>query len=129
MNTVTKWKPSAIEVWLSQVNLQVTCRVVAEDESTRELHVDSLSMRGAQREVTGYLIGLGLKPVGRWEIEQVDGNGDALETVRKFRPSGPAMKDPIVPSDVRQRVRGGPEAAAKLTRVAEHKRRTGVRRT
>jgi len=78
---------SPIEVWLSQVNLQVTCMIVAEDESTREFHVVSLSMRGAQREITGYLISQGFEPVGRWEAAQVDGAGDEIEAVRKFRPA------------------------------------------
>lgn len=44
-------------------------------------------MRGAQREITGYLISQGFEPAGRWESAQVDGNGDEIETVRKFRPA------------------------------------------
>lgn len=83
--TDTDTKPSPIEVWLSQANMEVTCRVVNEDETTSELTVDSLSLRGAQREITGYLIGEGYVPIGRWETETF-GNGDsALETVRRFK--------------------------------------------
>jgi hypothetical protein len=77
-----------IEVWLSQANLTVTCTVVHEDESTEELSTDSLSMRGAQREITGALIRQGYAPVGRWETEAYDDNDDvARETSRKFAPA------------------------------------------
>jgi hypothetical protein len=71
-----------IEVWLSQQNMKVTCRVVYEDESVSELDVDSLSMRGAQREITGYLIGHDYRPVARWEEEEQG------EVVRRFTPAG-----------------------------------------
>lgn len=49
-------KPSPIEVWLRQRNLTVSCKVVYGGESTEELEIDSLSMRGAQREISGWLI-------------------------------------------------------------------------
>ena len=50
-------KPTPIEVWLTQENMEVNCMVVREDESTdNSLDVVSLSMRGAQREITGTLI-------------------------------------------------------------------------
>ena len=74
-------KPSPIEVWLSQANMTVTCTVVREDESTEQLAVDSLSMRGAQREITGYLIGLGYSPVGRWEAAEPE----TPEVSRQFK--------------------------------------------
>jgi hypothetical protein len=70
-----------IEVWLSQTNMQVRCWYVREDESTAELDVDSLSLRGAEREVTGVLISEGFKPVGRW-AEEADG-----EVMRRFVPA------------------------------------------
>jgi hypothetical protein len=83
---MTDIKPSPIEVWLTQRNMQITCRVVHEDESTAELEIDSLSMRGAQREITGYYIGQGYAPVGRWETVTVDDDNDApAETVRRFK--------------------------------------------
>jgi hypothetical protein len=41
--------------------MEVMCMVVREDESTDILDVLSLSMRGAQREITGYLISHGYK--------------------------------------------------------------------
>lgn len=74
-----------IEVWLTQANLQVTCRVISEDETATEYVVDSLSMRGAQREMTSFFIGRGYKPAGRWEAEAVDDEGTTLESVRRFR--------------------------------------------
>jgi hypothetical protein len=75
-----------IEVWLRQDNMKVYCWIVYEDESTDEdLEVKSLSMRGAQREITGYLIATGYEPVGRWRAEVEDGS----ETMRQFRPKRP----------------------------------------
>jgi len=82
---MTDTKREPIEVWLSQANIEVTCMIVNEDETTKTLQVDTLSMRGAQREITGYLIGQGYKPDGRWETVQMD-SGDARETMRRFRP-------------------------------------------
>lgn len=81
----TTEKPSPIEVWLTQRNMEIQCAVVHEDESTdHTLGVDSLSMRGAQREITGYLIDQGYAPVGRWETEAND-HGNPVETVRRFK--------------------------------------------
>ena len=83
---MTNTKPGPIEVWLTQANMQITCRIIREDESVDYLDVDSLSMRGAQREITGHLIAQGYAPVGRWEAE-FDGSADGgpSETVRKFK--------------------------------------------
>jgi hypothetical protein len=77
--TIYQEKPSPIEVWLTQENMEVACMVVREDESTDVLDVLSLSMRGAQREITGNLIDVGYKPDGRW-VQEADG-----ETWRRFR--------------------------------------------
>jgi hypothetical protein len=84
-NTYGANATSPIEVWLSQRNMEITCRVVAEDETAELLDVDSLSMRGAQREITGYLIDQGYQPVGRWTAESYDADGEAAETVRQFK--------------------------------------------
>lgn len=84
MTNINDTKSSPIEVWLSQKNMQVLCTVVREDESTYTLDVDSLSMRGAQREITGYLIGEGYTPVGRWE-DQADKDDTVAEAVRRFK--------------------------------------------
>ena len=74
---VTATEP--IEVWLRQENMKVDCTVVYEDESTDEhLVVDSLSMRGAQREITGYLIAEGYEAVGRWATEAAGGDDETL---------------------------------------------------
>lgn len=76
-----------IEVWLRQEDDEVICTVVDPDESTYELDVDALSMRAAQREMTGYFIDQDYGPVGEWHVE-VDGPGGPVETVRRFRPTG-----------------------------------------
>jgi hypothetical protein len=81
--------PSPIEVWLSQGKMGITCTVVLEDERTGTLDVNALSIHGAQREITGYLIDHGYTPVGNWEVEADSDNGyggkDAVETSRKFK--------------------------------------------
>jgi hypothetical protein len=69
-----------IEVWLTQQNMAIACNVVFEDESADHLDVNSLSMRGAQREMTAWLIQLGYTPANRWQTEH-DG-----ETSRQFKP-------------------------------------------
>lgn len=75
-----------IEVWLTRRNLAVTCRVVHEDESTDEYDVQSLSMRGAQREMTGYFKREGYEPAGRWITAQAAEVEDGPEeTYRRFR--------------------------------------------
>lgn len=81
----TTEKPSPIEVWLSKQNIEVTCMVVHEDESTDNLDVESLSMRGAQREITGLFLRRGYKPVGRWETEVLDDDDDPAEAKRQFK--------------------------------------------
>jgi hypothetical protein len=82
---MTNTKSGPIEVWLRQANLEVVCNVVYEDETSAQYEVSSMSMRGAQREMTSFFIAEGYKPVGRWEVEASDANG-ALETVRRFKP-------------------------------------------
>ena len=85
-NTETDTGP--LEIWLRQENLAVYCTVVHEDESTSSLSIDSLSMRGAQREITGYMIQMGRQPDGRW-VDEVDGEqadeAKADETMRRFK--------------------------------------------
>ena len=57
-----------VEIWLIQQGngLEIACMMVEDDESTRAIDVTSMSMRGAQREVTGWLKRQGYEPVGRW---------------------------------------------------------------
>ena len=86
MNTATKVGP--LEVWLSQENMQVTCRIVREDESTTSWRIDSLTIRGAEREVTGDLISRGYRPAGRWETEGGGEDGvEVFEVSRRFAPT------------------------------------------
>jgi hypothetical protein len=80
-----------LEVWLSKRNINVNGRIVFEDESAIELPVRSLSMRGAQREVTAWLIRLGYEPAGRWSTEEEHG----FETMRQFR--RPGLQRPVAP--------------------------------
>lgn len=81
MSIASKLGP--IEVWLSQPNMTITCKVVYENESTTDYDVESLSMRGAQREMTGFFLQQGYKAAGRWEYE----DGEGRECVRRFRPT------------------------------------------
>jgi hypothetical protein len=81
----TDEKPSPIEVWLSKRNMEIKCMVVREDESVDTIEVDSLSMRGAQREITGWFVSEGYKPVGRWEGEEADTDGFDIESKRQFK--------------------------------------------
>jgi len=73
-----------IEVWLTQANMVVSCRVVHEDESTEEYDVESLSMRGGQREMTGYFVKQGYIPDGRWTTESEE-KGEPIEAWRRFK--------------------------------------------
>jgi hypothetical protein len=93
LSTVTTLQDNAqpIEVWLSQPNIQVTCRIVFSDETAIEMQVTSLSMRGAQREVTSWLIAQGYEPAGRWSAE----DKAARETMRHFR--RPVLQRPLAP--------------------------------
>lgn len=75
-----------VEIWLSKANIEITCTMVREDETTEPLKVNSLSMRGAQREITGWLMEQGYDPAGRWDIEADHGRGEVTECVRLFKP-------------------------------------------
>jgi hypothetical protein len=85
----TRTKTQPIEVWLSQPRFEVSCRIAYEDERTDSMDIVSLSMRGAQREVTGFLIGHGYEPAGRWVIEG-EREEVPVETSRRFKPANPA---------------------------------------
>jgi hypothetical protein len=87
--TDTNTTTEIIEVWLTADGLKkIICRVVDENEHTGEYDVDSLSMRGAQREMTGFFISRDWEPIGRWEIEATDETNytnENGECSRKFR--------------------------------------------
>jgi len=55
-----------------------------EDESATELDADSLSMRGAQREITAWFKSHGYEPAGRREVEYSDASDGSEETYRLF---------------------------------------------
>ena len=65
---------------------------VREDETTETIDVDSLSMRGAQREMTGWYLKRGYVPVGRWEAAGPAGNS---ETFRRFKLAGRLDVSPL----------------------------------
>jgi hypothetical protein len=101
----TEPKTEPIEVWLTVADLKVTCLVVRSDESIQSLDVDSLSLRGGQREITGVLISWGYEPVGRWEYTAGENDEDRYgETVRQFRP---AKKAQVILSGPGEPVIGG----------------------
>lgn len=85
-------KPGPIEVWLRQGSLEVTCIIVYQDETTELMGIQSLSLLGAQREVTGWLVDGSpsgrrkYTPVGRWDVTYQD-HGEPLESMRRFRPA------------------------------------------
>jgi hypothetical protein len=70
-----------IQVRLTKRRMRVRCLVTDETEVTDELDVDSMIMRGAMREITGYRLANGFRPVGQWAAEDEDGT----EYVRRFR--------------------------------------------
>ena len=78
-----------VEVFLTKKNIVVAGRIYAEDEECLyDQEMDSVSMRGAQREMTSFLISRGYEPAGRWEWvtgEEFGEDIDRGETVRVFR--------------------------------------------
>jgi len=83
---LTSDKPSAspLEAWITKNRLVITARLVYSDESTQDIDVTSLSLRGVQRELTGQLIAEGYQPAERWQDEDDDGD-EYVECSRKFR--------------------------------------------
>lgn len=74
----------AVELIITRRGLDMAARRVNVDETVEELTVDTLSVRGAQREMTGWMISQGYKPLGRWETLQDDEQGEYVETSRTF---------------------------------------------
>jgi hypothetical protein len=85
----TDTKPSPIEVWLTEATegMGISARTIHPDETVHYSEVESLSMRGAQREITGDLIRRGYTAVGRWTVERMV-NDEPVETSRSFRLAG-----------------------------------------
>ncbi|MGH3226900.1 MAG: hypothetical protein ACRDPY_50855 [Streptosporangiaceae bacterium] len=102
-----------VEVWLTQKNLVVTCQVVREDETTITLEVGSLSMRGAQREVTGYFIAEGYVSAGRWQWE---GKEPGQEAVRQFKPGPEARPGALAETEPGEAEETGKDLSLYLTK-------------
>jgi hypothetical protein len=77
--------PQALQAVLSRKNIEIFCTLVFEDESVSYPTVDSVSVRGAQRELTGLLVAHGYTPAGRWSDEGEDEDG-YQEWTRSFKP-------------------------------------------
>jgi hypothetical protein len=87
-------RPQALSAVLSQKNIEITGTLVFEDESIIYPAVKSVSMRGAQREITGMLVANGYVPAGRWTEEGDDEDG-FLEFSRTFKPGPGATVFPV----------------------------------
>ncbi len=89
LKEASRQKVGPIEVWLTlrDGGFGVNCMVVRDDESTTQLDIDSLTMRGAEREITGWLLGNGYKAAGRWETMKEDRDENDLEAMRRFAPA------------------------------------------
>jgi hypothetical protein len=90
--------PQALQAVLSRKNIEIFCTLVFEDESTSYPIVNSVSVRGAQRELTGLLVAHGYTPVGRWSDEGEDEDG-YTEWTRSFKP-GPDTGHMFMLSDL-----------------------------
>ena len=90
MKNTTGQRPQALQAHLSQKNIEIQCTFVFEDESVSYQNVFSVSMRGAQREITGALVDRGYVPAGRWGDVEEDQDG-YRECSRTFKP-GPDAK-------------------------------------
>jgi hypothetical protein len=66
-------------------NIEISCTLAFEDESISYPPVDSVSLRGAQREITGRLVAFGYVPAGRWSEDDEDEDG-YREWSRAFKP-------------------------------------------
>jgi hypothetical protein len=76
-----------VEAWLSKTPDSLKAWVVDETERRREVHLDSLSLMGAQRELSGWLVENGFEPLQRWSYQDPPGGPrqDFQECVRHFR--------------------------------------------
>lgn len=79
--TCTVVTPVVAEVWLMGAKPPISCLLVNTDETTGTRDLAAVSMPGAQREITGQLIGEGYRPDGPW----VDIDPSGPEAMRKFQ--------------------------------------------
>lgn len=77
--------PQVLRAVLSRKNIEISCTLVFEDESVSYQEVDSVSVRGAQREITGMLVAHGYVPAARWSEDGEDQDGYS-EWSRPFKP-------------------------------------------
>jgi hypothetical protein len=76
----TTTKP--IEVRLSRPHLEVSCRILFPDGTAVAVGVDALSIRGAQHEMTAWLIEQGYEPAGCWSTQD-ENDRQAARTFRR----------------------------------------------
>jgi len=102
----TTTKP--IEVWLSRPHLEVTCRIVFPEGTAIAVGVDALSIRGAQHEITAWLIEQGYEPAGRWSTQDQN-DRQASRTFHRLGDGG-ALPGPPPAAPARPRPPGtGPD--------------------
>ncbi len=92
MSSTSKQAPQVLQAVLSRKNIEISCALVFEDESVRYPGVQSVSVRGAQREVTGLLVMGGYIPVGRWSEGVEDDDDGYTEWTRSFKPGADAER-------------------------------------
>jgi hypothetical protein len=129
----TTTKP--IEIWLSRPHLEVTCRIVFPDGTVIAVGVDALSLRGAPREMTVWLIEQGYEPAGYWSTQ----NENDSRAARLFRrqdqspalpgPPPGAPPQPQPPGPDLDPAPGQARPPAPRTRRATPERRAGRGRT
>lgn len=86
MTNTKERRPQALQAILTRKNIEITCTLIFEDESASYPGVQSVSIRGAQREITGWLVEHGYAPAGRWSDEAVEDADGYFEWVRPFKP-------------------------------------------
>src|ERR1017187_1706872 len=89
MTNTKNRRPQALRAVLTRKHLEIICTLVFEDESVSYPQPRSVSLRGAQREVTGMLVSTGYIPAGRWSEEEEDEDG-YREWTRLFKPGADA---------------------------------------
>jgi hypothetical protein len=86
---------NACEAWLrvEENGLGIKCMVVCEDESTitdDDVQTGAVSLRGAERSVTGQMINQGYRPAGRWQdardLDRAEPRPErGIEVMRRFK--------------------------------------------
>jgi hypothetical protein len=96
MENTKERSPQPLRAILSRKNLKIICTLVFEDEGVRYPQPESLSIRGAQREITGALVQVGYVPAGRWSEEEEEDEDGYREWTRPFKPgpdASPNIRD------------------------------------